>query len=253
MVVAWDLDFDAIVAAAQAEAEARDGRDALVLGISVDELYARRETDAANEAAHARHLAACEQRAERIAAISPALTPEMAQAVTQGTLRESPQWPAYTQVRRWLLDPASKPILVLASGTGVGKTVACAWALAHMGGEYVRAVELAKRHEPYRAEAEPLVMAPHALLVLDDLGTETKSADGKRDRRFLPALYDLVDQRQGAIRRGARWQKRRTLIATNVGMDAFRDAKIYGEERIRSRLRQSAQWVSIQGTDGRRE
>ena len=252
-MVVGDLDFEAVIAAAQAEAEARDEREARALSISVDDLYARRESEAANEAAHARHLAACEQRADRIVAISPALTPEMAQAVTQGVLRESPEWPAYTAVRRWLLDPASKPILVLASGTGVGKTVACAWALAHMGGEYVRAVELAKRHEPYRAEAEPLAMAPHELLVLDDLGTETKTADGKRDRRFMPALYDLVDQRQGVLRRGTRWQKRRTLITTNVGMDAFRDAKVYGEERIRSRLRQSAQWVSIKGTDGRHE
>jgi hypothetical protein len=246
-----DLDFEAVIAAAQAEAEARDEREAAARGVSIDALYVSREADAAAEEARARHLAACQSRAERIVAISPALTPEMAQAVTQGALRESPNWPAYSAVRRWLLDPESKPVLVLASGTGVGKTVACAWALAHMGGEYVRAVDLAKRHDPYRQEAEPLIMAPHELLVLDDLGTEPKSATGARDRRFMPALYDLVDQRQGAIRRGTRWQKRRTLITTNIGMGAFKDAAVYGEERIRSRLRQSAQWVSIKGTDGR--
>lgn len=250
MVVA-DLDFEAVIAAAQAEAEARDQREATTLSISVDELYARRESEAAHEAAHARHLAACEQRAERIMAISPALTPEMAQAVTQGVLRESPEWPAYTAVRRWLLDPASKPILVLASGTGVGKTVACAWALAHMGGEYVRAVELAKRHEPYRAEAEPLAMAPHELLVLDDLGTETRSAAGALDRRFMPALYDIVDQRQGVMRRGTRWIPRRTLITTNLTKKQFVEA--YPDERIRSRLAQSCTWVALDGVDQRRK
>ena len=65
-MVVGDLDFEAVIAAAQAEAEARDEREARALSISVDDLYARRESEAANEAAHARHLAACEQRAERI-------------------------------------------------------------------------------------------------------------------------------------------------------------------------------------------
>lgn len=244
-----DFDFAQVIEAAQAEVMARAEREAAAAGLTVDELWARqRATDEAAER-QARHLAASQERADRISAISPGLTAEMAQAVTQGALTDGPEWSAHAHVRRWLADPASRPVLILAGGTGTGKTVACAWALAKLGGEYVRAIDLPKRFEPYRGEAEPLNVAAHELLVLDDLGTETRTAEGRPDRRFMPAFYDIVDQRQGVMRRGTRWLPRRTLITTNVKRTEFRSK--YPDERILSRLRQSASWVSLEGADMR--
>lgn len=243
------LDFAEVIEAAQAEVTARAEREAAAAGLTVDQLWARQRAADEAEERQARHLAATQERAERISAISPGLTAAMAQAVTQGALTDGPEWSAHAHVRRWLNDPASKPVLILAGGTGTGKTVACAWALAKMGGEYVRAIDLPKRFEPFRGEAEALNVAGHELLVLDDLGTETRSGDGRPDRRFMPALYDIVDQRQGVIRRGTRWLPRRTLITTNVKRGEFKSK--YADERILSRLRQCARWVALDGADMR--
>lgn len=259
--MAGDFDFAEVIEQAQASVMARAEREAQAAGVTVEELWERQRI--ADEAAERqrRHLAATEERAERIRAISPGLTAEVAQALCQGSLCDDARYPAVRVVREWLANPNSPPIMFLAGGTGCGKTVAAAWALARMGGEYVRAVDLARRSEPYRGEsAESLLMEPHELLVLDDLGTEKRKVVGKdaagrdvdapADSRFMPALYDMIDQRQGVIRRGTRWAPRRTLVTLNMSKAVFKSK--YPEDRIHSRLAQSCSWNALDGADLRR-
>ncbi len=245
------FDFAEVIEAAQAEVMARAEREAERQGITVDELWERQRLADEAHARHQKHALLAEERAERIRAISPGLTAEVAHALCSGSLETGPTRPAMAAVRAWVASDAPRPVLVLAGGTGTGKTVAAAWALSRLGGEYVRSVDLARRSEPYRGEAEPLNVAAHELLVLDDLGTETRSAAGALDRRFMPALYDIVDQRQGVMRRGTRWIPRRTLITTNLTKKQFVEA--YPDERIRSRLAQSCTWVALDGVDQRRK
>lgn len=251
-----DMDFAEVIEQAQASVMARAEREAAEAGVTVDELWERQRIADEAEARQQRHLAATEERAERIKAISPGLTAPVAQALCQGALTDDARFPAVRVVREWLANPNSPPIMFLAGGTGCGKTVAAAWALARMGGEYVRAVDLARRSEPYRGEAaELLLMEPHELLVLDDLGTEKRKAapggDVPADSRFMPALYDLIDQRQGVIRRGTRWAPRRTLVTLNMSKAVFK-AK-YPEDRIHSRLAQACSWNALSGGDLRRK
>lgn len=145
-----DMDFAEVIEQAQASVMARAEREAAEAGVTVDELWERQRIADEAEARQQRHLAATEERAERIKAISPGLTAPVAQALCQGALTDDARFPAVRVVREWLANPNSPPIMFLAGGTGCGKTVAAAWALARMGGEYVRAVDLARRSEPYR-------------------------------------------------------------------------------------------------------
>ena len=245
-----DMDFAEVIEQAQASVMARAEREAERQGITVDQLWEKQRLADEADARHQKATLLAEERAERIRDISPGLTAEVARALCSGGLEDGPARPAMEAVRSWVAASEPRPLLVLAGGTGTGKTVAAAWALARIGGEYVRAVDLARRSEPYRNEAEILRPASSELLVLDDLGTEA-SSDRGRDRRFMPALYDVIDQRQGVMRRGTRWVPRRTLITTNLTKKQFREQ--YPDERILSRLAQCCTWVSLDGVDMRRK
>lgn len=150
---------------------------------------------------------------------------------------------ALSAVRTWLDDRDARPVLVLSGGVGCGKTVATAAALAKLGGDYVRASDLAARHEPYSFDRdrkiEPLDLGV-ALLAIDDLGTERRNANGQRDGRFAAALSDIVDARQHAGR---------TLITTNLTPKRFADE--YCDDRLRSRLRACAEVEKCGTTDMR--
>lgn len=220
--------------------DARDAQEASALGISIDELHEQRAAEESERAAEERARELFELRSERISPMRAGLTPVIANAICRGEISETE---TIAEVRRWLADPDSRPIMVLTGFTGTGKTVAAAWALGQVGGEYVRAVQLAERHTPYSGDiarnVRPLDPSAGELLVLDDLGTERRNSSGDRDPRFMPALFDVIDQRQGSMRRGTRWIQRRTLITSNLSIARFRE-EYAKDERIASRLAQSA-------------
>jgi len=109
--------------------------------------------------------------------------------------------------------------------------------------EYVNARDLAVRYEPFSGDRErgiaPLNMRA-TLMVVDDIGTERRNADGRRDSRFMPALADVIDSRQ----------RRQTILTTNL--TARRFVETYCDERMSSRLREIAQIVGCGSQDLRR-
>lgn len=253
------MSLEDTVKLAMERVNARWAAEAAELGITEDELHRRRADEAAAQERSESQARACSLRAARLARHPLGLTPEMAQAITAGTL---PTSPALRVCKRWLANPKAPPILVLCGGTGTSKTVTAGWALAERDGDYVRALDLAERHRPQfeeRERFEALHVKRARLLVLDDLGTEKLNAKGERDSRFLPALYDVIDQRNAVMVHGE-WVQLLTLITTNLGEEAF--MKTYAPERrhdsdtdgerIRSRLRQSAFFFSTGNVDLRR-
>jgi hypothetical protein len=128
----------------------------------------------------------------------------------------------------------TSPWLVLAGGTGAGKTCAAAWALLRgtldrgqpgLGGrEFVASRHVAERNAGFsddRRELDALALA--RWLVLDDLG----SMDGGRDGHAAPAVQRVLTDR---------YEKRKpTLITTNLAGEAM--ARYIGE-RLTDRLRE---------------
>lgn len=75
---------------------------------------------------------------------------------------------------------------------GRGKTTACAWAIAELGGRYAKIDRAAHLRKRLRAadehEWERLLLAP--VLAIDDLGIEQNAEDG------VATLHDVIDERQ---------------------------------------------------------
>lgn len=253
------MSLEDTVKLAMERVNARWAAEAAELGITEDELHQRLADERAAEDRAEADVRTRSLRASRIARHPLGLTPEMAEAITAGTL---PMSPALRVCKRWLANPKAPPILVLCGGTGTSKTVTIGWALAERDGEYVRALDLAERHRPQfeeRERFEALHIKRPRLMALDDLGTEKLNAKGERDSRFLPALYDVIDQRNAVMVHGE-WVQLRTLIATNLEQEEFmrtyaperRANSDTDGERIRSRLRQNAFFYSTGNVDLRR-
>lgn len=130
------------------------------------------------------------------------VTPEDVEAVASGVYQDGSPWIETLAVkitRAWLRGGAAvrsgpRPrFLGLFGGTGVGKTVAAAWAIAEQGGGLaVSAGELGRLMLGFRrddARVERILRT--RLLVVDDLGTEPSTI-----RDFGAALFELVDTRQ---------------------------------------------------------
>ncbi len=117
-------------------------------------------------------------------------------------------------VRDWVKhvkgSPRPKTLLMLAGGTGIGKTVAAAWALRRFGreGRYTKARELVQLHgsawSETRAEYQDLLRA--GLLVIDEVGAEVDPEKAKA------SLHDTIDERQG----------RPTMVITNLAWPEMR-------------------------------
>lgn len=163
------------------------------------------------------------------------ITDEARAALLRGAAEPTP---AMRAVEEWLSSPRW-PALVLVGGVGTGKTVAGISALFRVPGDLVHARELARRHDPWGEDRQggvrPLDLR-HRLLVLDDLGTERLE-----DPRFIPALEDLVDARQGG--------GLRTLITTNLRKEELRSR--YGH-RVADRLNAIASGVRLTSDSMRR-
>lgn len=142
-----------------------------------------------------------EARSDLLDRMRGRITDDVAKRIATGTLADTASLQA---VRAWLAAP--KPMLVLTGGVGTGKTVAALWGLTQVRGDLVYARDLARRHEVWGSDRDygvrPIDLR-HRLIVLDDLGTEATE-----DRRFAPALDELIDSRQGG--------GLRTIITTNL-------------------------------------
>lgn len=110
-------------------------------------------------------------------------------------------------VRQWMAS--SRPVFALFGGVGVGKTVAAAWALAHLPGRYVRADELTwmRRGEYGRPSDQYMRLLRGELLVVDELGIEEQA------EHATATLYDVLDKRQRL--------PRRTLLLGNLDEDTL--------------------------------
>lgn len=184
------------------------------------------------EAAHER-----QRRVERILAqVGPRITDDVAARIRAGAgLTDTA---AHVVVTAWLATDT--PALIVSGGTGSGKTVAAIRAMEqHTRPQFLRALRIGAHFERWSADredgTEPIDF--HAdLIVIDDLGQEPTE-----DRRAMPALEEVLDQRQSA--------RTRTLITTNLNADQIRDRY---SERIRSRLAQIGSFRALSAADMRR-
>jgi DNA replication protein DnaC len=143
---------------------------------------------------------------------------------------------AIQAVESWLDGEVT--FLVLGGGVGVGKTVAGAHAIAQRGGLFRKASQITRMSQ-YDSEAwERLYSA--RLLVVDDLGAEPLDQGGWG----LSALLDLFDRRYD--------ERARTLITTNLGVDAFRSRYSPDGGRFMDRLREAGRWINLAGSSLRR-
>lgn len=199
-------DFDAIVSEMWARHEQR-ARD---LGITVEELDERNRI-----ADEARKSEA--ERDRWMRAHGQDVAAQVLAEVWDGALRdEAPLLAA----RKWW--GSGVPMLILCGTTGTGKTIAAVSLVREHGGEIVRAIDLARRIDPWADEIKRGVRELRTdahLSVLDDLGAEMDTSRAKE------ALYRYVDAR---LRPGAR-----TVITANIPKTDFR--RLYGD-RIADRL-----------------
>lgn len=228
------FDFGSMFAriqSAQAEQARERGFD------SVDAMIAHDDAEEKRARLGERAAASREHRAAVCAAMSGRLRPETEAAIIAGEgLADTP---ALSAVREWLAG--DRPVLILSGGTGAGKTVAAAWALAAREGAFqaLRAVRLGSAFERWSSDREDGVEALRlkvSTMLVDDLGQEPIE-----DRRVIPAIEELFDARQTP--------RLRTLITTNLSRDQIRQRY---SERVISRLAQNAKVVQVSGTDLRR-
>ena len=149
--------------------------------------------------------------------------------------------PSLLAVQRWLADRDAHPILVLSGGTGAGKSVAAAWALAN-GPSYCRWRSGAQALRAFAANFGPGAedqdaMRACRLLVLDEVGVHLDAA------RTLAMLLDLFDSRKGSAART------RTVVTTNMLQSAF--LQRFADQRLHSRMREDCRWVVTTAPDSR--
>lgn len=152
-------------------------------------------------------------------------------------------------VGKWTGKEASitRPWLILAGPTGVGKTVAAAWAIAEVGARYVRFPDLIQdwrshrrlesmTHHEKQRDAFRAKYGLQGFMILDELGIE--GPNDVDDARV--ALHEFAEIRQ-------RWAHR-TLILTNKGAHelAGRFASGQYDQRTLSRIER----LLVTGRDG---
>lgn len=178
-------------------------------------LMRRIECHVSNDAAHAqRELEAAEERRaderrarlDALRRLEPPIPGPMVSAIIRGELEATP---ALVAVRRWLMHPASRPVLVLHADHPCGKTVAAAEAaVTRPSSEWVSAYGLLT---PYAADfGEPAAVWNRCLrarlLVVDHLEPNRGRLD-----TLMEALAVLVDQRK----------RYRTIITTRLTLSTL--------------------------------
>lgn len=139
------------------------------------------------------------------------LTDADVRAVCDDTLRDVD---ALARVKEFMAQThysVGKPIFVLLGGTGVGKTVAAAWALARRRGTFVEAERVVRLYEGrWKVDADRFQKLIRCeLLVIDELGTEEDLA------RARPAYREIVNRRQS--------RHRPTLFLGNLNVATLRE------------------------------
>jgi DNA replication protein DnaC len=173
------------------------------------------------------------RRAARIKAFGVSITSADEDLIARRALDETRSLKA---VRTW--SETDKPLIVLTGKCGVGKTVAAACALMELGGDYVRALDLARLFLAQfgdEVEQREKLIAGEGVLVIDDIGTERNA------EAMGVGLVEVLDAR----RRG-----QRNVWCTNLSKADF--LARFPDERLHSRLAQSAVWLADTGTDQRR-
>jgi hypothetical protein len=131
--------------------------------------------------------------------------------VIQGNLDRSEP---YAVFERYCKATRVRPILILCGARGIGKTVACAWAIAHRGGgTALSASDIGRRIRPTRHEIEEgarRVRLDNSFFVLEDLGDERDP----RNHRWAECFALLIENR---LRRG------QTLITSRLPKASFRE------------------------------
>lgn len=212
--------LDQVIAACMARTTAWEEEEAARLGCRPEEVQGRLREEEAREA-----------RTRALASSGITLPLQALSRIVSGRLDETEPLDV---VRRWYEAELDRPILLLCGGVGVGKTLACGWAIAEQGGgSVIHAPELPRRILPTRTEIESGFAAANlrtSLLVLDDLGTEPSAGQP----RWAEAFAILVEKR---IMLG------RTIVTSNMEKGQFRAR--YGE-RVASRLNAHAYAVELQ-------
>lgn len=116
--------------------------------------------------------------------------------------------------------------LALLGTVGCGKTLACAYAIAEVGGLYTTAKRVERvflaQFGTALAEQEH-IMNKNGLLVIDDVGTELNQ------QTFASSLFEVLNARQGA--------GRRTILTANMPKKDFEQR--YTDARLLSRLKRA--------------
>lgn len=162
----------------------------------VEESIARTAAYEAAEAERAKANAALRETARRDSvrrAVAALPVPrEMVDPIADDNLESDTV--ALAAVRTWLDERRAgraKPILVLLSGVGAGKTVAAAWLIARTGGSYAKMRDVANLYRAgFGEDAERFQSLVTArTLVIDELSTERDVDLGRA------ALNELIDER----------------------------------------------------------
>lgn len=230
-----------------AEFQRQEVADAAALGLSVEAYRAKcvADDEALEEAR--RQKVVTDKRARQLAPMVRHMSDAGFSAVVENRLRPTA---ALSFVQKWLRSEKRPALCILTGGTGSGKTLAAGWGFARSAdAEYVHARELGARYMPYSHDeargVTPLrLRAP--LLVLDDVGTERWTRDGKApaDDRFTEALSMLFETRQSG--EDTPW-----IICTNKLQDEF-IAAYCKDPRDMSRLMSMAAFCKTGAEDLRR-
>lgn len=206
---------------------------------SVLESVARARAAAADRGEEFEASQIAEARRERLARLDHSgcrVTDIMRKAIAFELLDSTP---ARAALEAWAADHNRKPWLILSGGTGCGKSIAVAEAMARYRGMYSRADDIVRTFSSlWDSAAQQRSIRECRLLAIDDLGTEFEP------ERMQPALLDLLDARAGGAQAG-------TIVTTNLTRKAMSER--YAHERILSRLSERAHWVTVPGPDLRRK
>ena len=170
-------------------------------------------------------------------------------AILDGGDRLEPKL-ALTTVRAWLGSHDVAPVLVLAGGTGSGKSVAAAYALAESrAGLWRTAAQLCRTFAASfgdQFEDQELCLTA-SMLIADDVGSELE----QHRERMAATLVELLEHRK----RSPRYM--RTIITTNLNKKAFAQRYCSGPsgDRLLSRMAKTArivEWIETPDADMRR-
>lgn len=139
-------------------------------------------------------------------------------------------------VKDWLFDPNAKPVLILAGPNGCGKTSSAGFAAANHPGPtaWVSASDFVRMHALNADDEDRRRLRRFRkarFRVVDDAGTEGDPA------RFEAAFCEELDVSR----------QRKILLTMHMSKMAL--LQRYPSERLRSRLRESAIFVSDNGPD----